>query len=202
MPLDPSLQQALIERYRARFREHHDSPEGVQYTDGEGQRFRFEQLIRVAPLAGRKILDVGCGLGHLYPFLQQEFGPLDYTGVDIVPETVAHAAKKFPDGRFICRDLLQAPLAERFDYVLICGVFNNTMPDATEFLKELVAVAFDHCTAGLAFNFISTSVNYRDADLAYHDPLDVLAFCLERLTPRVMMHHHYARCDVSVFAYR
>ncbi len=201
MSLDPHVRQKLIENYRSLFQKYGDAPEANQWSP-EGERFRFEKLTQIAPLGGRKILDVGCGLGHLYPFLLNKFGHVEYVGVDIVPDTVAYAAQKYPNARFLCRDLLEETLQEQFDYVLISGVFNNAIPGATEFLKELVSISFQHCTAGLAFNFTSTYVNYREAAMAYHDPIEVLDFCLKNLTHRVTLHHHYERCDVAVFLYR
>jgi len=201
VPLDPQIQGQLADQYRGLLREHGDAPEACQWSP-EGQRFRFEKLAQIAPLAGRIILDVGCGLGHLYPFLNQKFGAVQYTGIDIVPEMIAHAAKRHPEARFLVHDLLHAPLPEKFDYVLMSGPFNNAMPEATEFLKELVSAAFAQCSAGLGFNFTSTHVNFRDAAMAYHDPAEVLDFCLRNLTRRVVLDHHYERCDVAVFAYR
>jgi hypothetical protein len=102
----------------------------------------------------------------------------------------------------LCRDITEEPLNGEFDYALISGVFNNRIPDPTSFLRELTRSAFNHCQKGLAFNFISTHVNFEDAAMAYHDPLDVLEFCIRELSPSVTLHHHYARCDVAVFVYR
>jgi hypothetical protein len=66
----------------------------------------------------------------------------------------------------------------------------------------MISTVFKRCSVGLGFNFISTFVNYTDPELAYHDPMEVLEFCLRELSPRVIMQHHYERCDVAVFVYR
>ena len=42
------------------------------------------------------MLDFGCGLGHLVPYLAEHFGPIDYQGVDMVPEFVAAARELHP----------------------------------------------------------------------------------------------------------
>jgi SAM-dependent methyltransferase len=184
------------------FLKHGDSPEAVQ-SSLEGQQFRHNRLLQIADLRGRRILDLGCGLGHLYPALVQRFGKVDYTGIDIVDETIDYAAKKYSEARFICRDVLTQGLDDLapYEYVLISAIFNNAIPNATLFLKEMISTVFKHCSLGLGFNFISTLVNYTDPELAYHDPLEVLGFCLKELSPRVSMHHHYERCDVAVFVY-
>lgn len=202
MPLDLSVKKRLIEHYRRLFKAYGAAPEACQYTPN-GQRFRFEKLCQIAPLAGKRILDVGCGLGSLYPFLMNKFGAVDYTGVDIVPETIAYATKACPGARFFCQDLLEEPLSGKFDYVLISGLFgNNGVAEGAIFLKEMVEKAFGYCTAGLAFNFISTYMNYLTEEMAYQDPVEVLEFCLKRLSPKATLFHHYERCDVAVFVYR
>jgi SAM-dependent methyltransferase len=198
--MDPRVEQ-LRANYRKLFQNHGDAPEATQLSL-EGRRFRFRKLIEIADLRKRRILDLGCGLGDLYPFLVERFGHIDYTGIDIVPEMVAYAAQKYPRARFLCRDLFVDELAENCDYVLSSGIFNNAMPDAGEFMTELLARAFKYCTLGMGFNFISTHVNFTDSELAYHDPARVLDFCIRNLTPKVVLHHHYERVDVAVFAYR
>jgi SAM-dependent methyltransferase len=191
----------LIAHYTNSLRKHGDTPEGVQFSP-EGQRFRFEKLIQIADLRGARVLDVGCGLGHLFPFLEARVEGVRYTGVDIVPEAIAYAAAKYPCGHFVCQDITECPLENEFDFALISGVFNNRIPDSWAFLKDLTRSAFSHCRKGLAFNFISTHVNFEDAAMAYYDPSEVLEHCIRELSPRVTLHHHYDRSDVAVFVYR
>ena len=76
------------------------------------------------------------------------------------------------------------------------------MPECDIFMRELVTKSFKHCTRGMAFNFISAHVNFTDPEMAYHDPAQVLDFCIRNLTRKVVIHHHYERTDVAVFAYR
>ena len=51
-------------------------------------------------LKNKRFLEVGCGLGHLYPLLQSKYGDIDYTGVDIVPELIEHAQETYPCAKF------------------------------------------------------------------------------------------------------
>jgi SAM-dependent methyltransferase len=199
--MDPQTKEMLIANYRGLFQKYGDAPEATQWTL-DGQVFRFRKLMEIADLQNCRILDLGCGLGAFYPFLIERFGELDYTGIDIVPETIDYAARKYPRARFLCRDLFQDGLGETFDYVLSSGVFNNAMPDADAFMKELLTVGFKYCRHGMGFNFISAHVNFTDPEMAYHDPADVLDFCIRTLTRKVIIHHHYERVDVAVFAYR
>jgi SAM-dependent methyltransferase len=191
----------MIADVRADFQKYGDAPEGSGMSL-DGQRFRFGKLMEIADLRNCRVLDLGCGVGGFYPFLIEKFRQLEYTGIDLVPEIVECAAKKYPGARFLCRDLLSERLEETFDYVLSSTVFNYAMPDCDAFMRELLTVAFRYCRIGLGFNFHSTHVNFTETEMAYHDPAQVLDFCIRNLTPKVVIQHHYERIDVAVFAYR
>jgi SAM-dependent methyltransferase len=199
--MDPQATEMLVANYRGLFQKYGDAPEATQMSL-EGKVFRYRKLMEIADLRNRRVLDLGCGIGDFYPFLTEKFGELDYTGIDLVPEMVAYAARKYPRAHFLCRDLFRDELDRTYDYVLISGVFNNAMPEVDRFMQELLALAFKYCTVGIGFNFLSTHVNFVDAELAYHDPAEVLDFCIRNLTRTVIMDHHYERVDVALFAYR
>ncbi|HMX17589.1 MAG TPA: class I SAM-dependent methyltransferase [Rhodocyclaceae bacterium] len=199
--MDELTKKSIIENYRDLHRRHGSGPRVAQLS-AEGQRFRFEKLADIGDLGGKSVLDIGCNLGDFLPYLNARFQAVDYTGVDIVPEIIEDARKRHPGARFVCADVLDGQFSGSFDYVFISGVFNNAIPDGTRFLKRLVEFAFRSCRLGVGFNFISTIVNFRDKELQYHDPVEVLSWCLQDLTPKVSLFHHYARCDVAVFAYK
>jgi SAM-dependent methyltransferase len=191
----------LIENYRECFRQYGDTPEAVQLSS-DGQLERFEKLAQIAQLDGCSVLDIGCGLGHLYPFLKARFSNISYTGVDLCPDSVAHAAGRYPEASFRCLDLTSQSIGETFDFVLMSGLFNNSFAGSDDYMHELLRTAFQLCKKGMAFNFISTYVSRRDAEMAYHAPSAVLDFCIAELSPKVSLYHHYTRCDVALFVYR
>ncbi len=183
------------------FFEHNEGPAVGQWSP-EGQRFQFEKLSEIGPMDGKKVLEIGCGIGDFYPFLKEKFDSVSYTGIDIVPELINYAKYKFPDADFHCLDLENVSFVNKFDYVLISGVFNNEIDNATDFLFNMITIAFEICEKGVGFNFTSKYVNRYDKGMAYHDPINVLKFILENLSKKVTLSHHYERCDVSVFVYR
>jgi len=199
--MDEESKQLIIENYLKLFLRYGSGPEVGQWSS-EGQQFRFEKLIQIGDLRGCRVLDIGCGLGDLYPFLLKRFDQIDYTGIDIVSQLVDKAAKKYPNANFLCRDILTSGIDGMFEYAFISGMFNNTIKDCSDFMKRIISVVFQHCTKGFAFNFTSTYVNHIDTGMAYHDPIDILGFCLNTLTRKATMHHHYERCDVVIFLYR
>lgn len=199
--LSEESKRTIIESYRKHFQEYGDSPMATQNSP-EGQVGRFAKLLELGDLRGRRVLDLGCGMGDFYPLLEEKFGEFDYTGIDLVPEFIKHAAERYPKGRFLLQDILQQPLTEDYDYVLISGIFNNEVPEGTEFVKAVLRAAFAHTTVGLGFNFTSTHVNFRSEGMMHHDPQELLTFTFAELTKKVALHHHYFRCDVAMFLYR
>ena len=97
-------------------------------------------------------------------------------------------------------DALKEKLQETYDYVFLCGVFNAKT--TIEFMEQMLIEAFFYCEKGLAFNFISDYVNFKTEEFSYHNPQEIFTFCVENLSRKVELHHHYAKCDVSIFVYK
>ncbi|MGA2301498.1 MAG: methyltransferase domain-containing protein [Candidatus Acidiferrum sp.] len=70
------------------------------------------------PKPGERILDVGCGTGHLTAQIAAS-GALTY-GIDQSPEMIRQAREKFPELRFDVMDAREISLEESFD-----AVFSN-----------------------------------------------------------------------------
>jgi len=76
--------------------------------------------------SGKSVLDVGCGTGsHVNAFLKKNYAAF---GVDINPEMIAFAKKKFGNQHFAVGDMKQIQLKNRFD-AIICfrSVFVNNI---------------------------------------------------------------------------
>ena len=81
--------------------------------------------------AGSRVLDIACGTGVLIgDYLRRNVESV--TAVDISPEMVRIARKKFPQEnvRFVCGDAETAPLGERFDAIVIYNAFPRCSPPA------------------------------------------------------------------------
>jgi SAM-dependent methyltransferase len=194
-------QAAVTQHYRSLVLKHGAADSATQ-NSAEGQLFRYAKLFEIGDLDEQDVLDLGCGLGTMQPLLRARFPQARYTGIDIVPEMVEQAARRAPDARFLCRDVIREGLPQEFDTVLMSQMFNNARTDSERFLEQMLVTAFAGCRRALGFNFISTYVNHRDEGLDYHDPSAVLRLCTEKLSRKVTLQHHYGRCDVAVFVYR
>lgn len=87
--------------------------------------------------AGKRVLDVACGTGILFPdYLNREVECV--TGVDISPEMAKIAAGKYDDGRVqvICADVQELEFDKKFDCVMIYNAFPH-FPDPAKLLACL-----------------------------------------------------------------
>ncbi len=184
---------AIREHYAAKAREHGDAPAAVQWADRETQERRMEVLAGIGDLATAKILDFGCGTGHLLTWLETHIDFRgEYVGYDLVPEMVALGAAKCPHARFEVVDVLAAASApEEFDYVLVNGTFNNQVDDSWALLTDLLRALAPLARVGLAFNLLSSYVDFRGEGLAYFAPERVFAFCKQEIARYVVLRHDY-----------
>lgn len=187
------MTSSLQQHYQALFRKHGDTAHAVQYSDVVSQRKRFRVLSEVSRDLG-SVIDLGCGLGHLCDFLREDGFKGRYLGLDFVQEFIDHANSKHekdPAAEFSQFDLNADVLPRDYDTVMLCGVFNNRMPDNLAFLESTISKGFDAARRQFAFNVMSTYVDFQDPTLYYRDPREVFDFCKRNLTRRVTLRHDY-----------
>ena len=185
-------QSELIEHYQSLLAKHGDSPQALQYRDAETQIARFKILSEIAPELN-SVLDVGCGLGHLYLYLKSVGFTGQYVGVDIVPEFAEMATKNFKDEPSVTIKLASGldPLPTGCDFVMLSGVFNNRMPDNKSFMEATLHRMFNAAKKGIAFNAMTSYVDYHDDNLYYVDPMEIFAFCKNELGGHPVLRHDY-----------
>ncbi len=91
-------------------------------------RILLHDYIRPAPRD--RLLDIGCGPGTLVPYLES----VEYVGLDVSPEYIETARRRFPQAKFICQRVGQSDPVEpqSFDIVVALGVLHHL--DDTEAL--------------------------------------------------------------------
>ncbi|MEH1980019.1 MAG: class I SAM-dependent methyltransferase [Nostoc sp.] len=182
----------IKQHYSNLFQQHGDTPHAVQWADRKTQERRMEILVQSGDLSSMKILDFGCGTGHLLTFLQKELEFTgEYIGYDLSEEMIKFAQNKFHKYKFEQRDVLSEGIPEDFDYILINGVFNNRLNDNWGIMTALLKTLFSHTRCVLAFNALSSYVDYFNDGLFYVNPDQVFRFCKEELSPCVTLRHDY-----------
>ena len=156
------------------------------------------------------LLDFGCGLAHLLDYIDREprYRHVQYTGLDLSPKYLQAAKARRPDGVVSAarrRSQSDEDLPE-FDYVIMNGVFNfrgQIAEDSMlEYWQRLTSVAFKHCRRGLAFNVMSTLVDWERDDL-FHLSFDAMARHVGRaLSRHFVIRHDYGAYEYTTYVYR
>ena len=162
----------LKEHYEPRIRPERMGYEILDWEDQESQFCRFEVLVRKADLAGKSLLDLGCGVGDLCLFLQQKEIDLSYTGVDILEKMIDEAKRRYPPGRFIKADLLKEnPFGdERFQITFCSGIFNLETGNNEILLDSFLKRLQDLTTETVVINLLSLASRDQQDRYHYFDP--------------------------------
>lgn len=148
------------------------------WTSKEGQRIRFDVIARSCPLAGKRILDVGCGRADLLGYLLESgIVPAHYTGVEMIPETIRSARRqRYERCTIVAADFVSEPekLQVGADVVVFSGSLNTlTRPQFYRALRAAWAAAGQ----ALVFNFLSSKYWCGEEWLNWHRRKTVLDFC-------------------------
>src|SRR3984893_15967469 len=76
-------------------------------------KFGADLLPLLAPTSGERILDIGCGTGHLTAQIAESGAQV--VGVDRSPEMIAAAQKAYPNLQFEVADARNLPYRSPFD---------------------------------------------------------------------------------------
>lgn len=205
---DVNISEILLEHYRSTFLLHGSTIQGVDWGDNEHAAIqRQEKMLEVVRGSGSStLLDVGCGFGALAEIIEARSLPLIYSGIDVVEEMILAARQKQPNLKFICGDILATELGG-FDYVVCNGVLTQKMGASTlamnQFANRLIKKMYDIANVGIAFNVMSTHVNFQRDNLYYRNPSEILAWCMSELTPHVRLDSAYQPWfEYTVYLYK
>jgi SAM-dependent methyltransferase len=206
--MDP-ITRELKEHYTETFRRHGASSLGVDWRAKNDLELRYQKMLAVIPadgLGGRPtLLDVGCGFGGLYNFALRQGIDLAYTGIDVVPEMIQHAAGVLPSGAFLCADVFDYQPRQPFDFVVCNGILTQKLTtsirEMDRFAQSLIRRLYDLATFGTVFNVMTSKVDYTKENLYHRHPAELLAWCMAEVTEKVRVDHSYPLFEYSVYLY-
>jgi SAM-dependent methyltransferase len=207
--LSPDDKKRIVDLYEDRFEQFGWDVRTVGWSSRNDQNLRFSVLCRGIELEGRKILDVGCGLGDFVGYLD-EFGAgnYDYLGIDISPKLIEEAGKRYGGSgrRFAVLDLLDQPHAENFDaenfdVVVSSGMLSFRVADNMLFAKQMIAKMFAMCRGALAVNFLTSYVDYQLPKNFHYEPETMFGYA-RTLTHWVRLHHDYPLYEFTLQLFR
>lgn len=188
----------LIRLYEDRLDTFGNDVRTVGWGSQEDQTLRFDMLCRDIDVSNCSILDVGCGLGDLVPYLDTlANGNFDYTGIDLSTRLIEQAKVNCSGDNliFLAGDILDDGFRKNhgldsFDLVFLSGALSFRIDDNISFAKTMIKKLFGLCEQSLSLNFLSTFVDFQDEKNFHYDPGEMLNFA-KSLTPQVSLYHDY-----------
>ncbi len=185
--------------YTANLAEHGITSASVGWPDADAQRLRFDKLAYVieldAPQDEVTVNDWGCGYGAMFRYLDErpDVRLGGYTGYDISADMLDAARGFVDDPR--ARWVQGAHVTETADFTFVSGTFNVRLDAGdeawTRYIEETLLELGARSRRGLAFNLLTTHVDWRKDDLFYADPTHFFTFCRENLSRYVTLLHDY-----------
>ncbi len=151
------------------------------------------------------LLDVGCGYGGLLSFAKEKNVALDYTGIDMIADMITFARRTHPDACFQTGDFLSLTFDRTFDYAVCNGILTLKLEASLRhmdlFAHLLLRKMFASVRRGIAFNTMSTYVDFIGPNGYHKSPVEMLAFCASELSTCFRLDHSYAPYEYTVYVY-
>jgi SAM-dependent methyltransferase len=107
-------------------------------------RFRARLLGQVVPLAPRRVLDAGCGEGHVSAWLVEALPASEITGVDGRGEALVAFRARNPGIQAVEGVLNALPFPDKTFDLVVCTEVLEHVPDPRAALRELGRVSSEH----------------------------------------------------------
>ena len=187
---------SLKNYYNQLFLRYGNSHLTAQQSSRATQEIRMKFLLKDLKIKkNEKILDFGCGTGHLYKFLKKKNININYTGIDIADKIIQYNIKVYKKNsmvKFVNLDILNTnKKIGKYDYVFISGTFNNKIKNNWVWMKKCLKFLFQKTKKVLVFNNLSSYVDYYDKNLFYVKPEKVFSFCKKNLSLYVAINNNY-----------
>jgi len=153
------------------------------------------------------ILDFGCGNALLYSYLKSNnILNIKYSGLDISKKFIERCNLKYPEAKFYCKDILRDSIEQEFDYAICNGTFTEkldlTFDEMFDFFSKAITELFSKAKLGVAFNLMSSQVDYERSDL-FHVPHDILAdFITKNLSRNYIIRNDYGLYEYTTYVYK
>ncbi|WP_228712701.1 class I SAM-dependent methyltransferase [Halarcobacter mediterraneus] len=167
------------------------SARGVHWQSQFTQYLRFEILNSFIKedIEKSTLVDAGCGFAEYLNYLKKSsLEPKLYLGIDVEEKMISLSEKRFPNNKFLVKDILKDSLPEA-DYFVCSGAMNILRKKQ---MFRFIENCLNSSKKGFVFNFLkSHTLN----GVAYEKVID---FC-EGLGKEIYIKDYYLDNDISIF---
>jgi len=187
-----------------------DNHKGVDWPNAIDTSKRFEvmtDLMKFKPNLIDKskinVLDLGCGLSHLYEYWTVNKIEYNYIGSDISEVFINRCNEKFPYNSYFCADLLiEFDKFNLYDFTIANGLFTEKLSlsfnEMWSWVKEMISNMLKISKFGIACNFMSKNVDWERNDL-FHLPLDLLTNFVTKENKRFLVRNDYLDFEYTIY---
>lgn len=169
------------------------------------QELRFHSLVKEIPAnSNGSVLDFGCGLGHLFPYVSQCYPNARYHGVDIVDEFIQENVTNYGE-RF---DLISSTkdIKGNYDYVVSAGVFNLMYDEDLDTHKKLmfgmISDLFEISNVFLSINMMTDEVDFQQEGAFHMNVKEMLDYVKTHFSKRVILDQSYMPYEFSLTIFK
>lgn len=180
----------------------------VGWNSIESQNLRFEKLLYLISNREKKITvnELGCGYGEFYKYLlNNNFNFRKFNGYDISKAMLNSCRKYLSSPKEL--KLFNSPIINtKADYTFSSGVFNipfkNSELQWNNHIEKTILNMYEYSKIGIAFNFLSSYVDFRSENLFYQNPEKILKFCLQNFGKKIHLIHDYPLYEFTILIYK
>jgi len=206
------IASVMKDHYEDSFRAYGPNSSGVDWGIDTSRMFlRYDNMLAILDAADTgkapTLLDVGCGYGGLANYARQKGVVLNYTGIDIATNMISWAKKNVKKAKFIENDFLNHDFSVlSYDYVICNGILtqklDTSLRDMDVYAKSLIRKMYGLCNKAIAFNMMTTYVNFFAPNLYYKHPAEIMSYCLSEISTKVKIDHSYGLYEFTAYIYK
>lgn len=196
--------ERLTGLYETRFAEFGLDVRSVGWGSIQDQQMRFEILCRGIDLRGKRVLDLGCGLGDFVPWADERFGgDYEYHGMDISASLVQAAKGRYGSAKrkFSVETLEGDRNFPEYDVVIVSGAFTFKVSDNMELMRGMLRRAWSVAREAVSCNFMSTYCDFQLEKNFHYHPEGVFTYA-KSLSRFVNLIHDYELYEFTVQIFR
>jgi ubiquinone/menaquinone biosynthesis C-methylase UbiE len=185
--------------YNIRFDKYGRDIKTVGWGSESSQRLRFEVLLRGLEPKGKTILDIGCGLGNLIPFLEEcTGGDFSYIGIDVAEKLIVDARSSYGCDRkhFYVGDIFSLTVPS-VDISLLSGALSLKAYGIEQYANHTMERMFEISREAACLNFLSKYVDFELEKNQHYQP-EVVFSSAKRLTDKVNLFHDYPLYEFTI----